>query len=91
MLKDNKNGPVRPVMVHVDMSGKEVADEAVLFTLAGIEAKLRRRTLELVGDDIDLSAPVVAHKGAQTRHNDGVVVIEQGCYGGGYRSHQSNS
>ena len=30
MLKDNKNGPVRPVMVHVDMSGKEVADEGMI-------------------------------------------------------------
>ena len=30
MLKDNKNEPQRPVMVHVDMSGKEVADEGMI-------------------------------------------------------------
>ena len=30
MLKDNKNEPQRPVMIHVDMSGKEVADEGMI-------------------------------------------------------------
>ena len=30
MLNGNKNGPQRPVMVHVDMSGKEVADEGMI-------------------------------------------------------------
>ena len=30
MLKESKNGPVRPVMVRVDMSGKEVAGEGMI-------------------------------------------------------------
>ena len=30
MLKNRKNGPEKPVMVYVDMSGKEVADEGMI-------------------------------------------------------------
>ena len=30
MLEENKNGPQKPVMIYVDMSGKEVADEGMI-------------------------------------------------------------
>ena len=30
MLAANKNGPVRPVLMHVDMSGKQVLDEGMI-------------------------------------------------------------
>ena len=30
MLAANKNGPVRPVLMHVDMTGKQVLDEGMI-------------------------------------------------------------
>ena len=30
MLAENKNGPVRPVLMHVDMTGKDVAESGMI-------------------------------------------------------------
>ena len=30
MLAANKNGPVRPVLMHIDMTGKQVFDEGMI-------------------------------------------------------------